>query len=81
MFGRRRRQQAAAAQQAEAEQASPEEAAPVEDAAPVEEAAPGVSAAPEPAYMVEIEQLNQLKAQGVINDEEFEAKKKQILGL
>ena len=75
MFGRRRRQQAAAAQQAEAEQASPEEAA------PVEEAAPAVSAAPEPAYMVEIEQLNQLKAQGVITDEEFEAKKKQILGL
>ena len=31
--------------------------------------------------MVEIEQLNKLKAEGVITDEEFEAKKKQILGL
>ena len=31
--------------------------------------------------MVELEQLNQLKAQGVITDEEFEKKKAQILGL
>lgn len=77
MFGRRRRQQAEAAQQqAEAEQAPPEEAA------PAGEAAPAASAAPEqPAYMVEIEQLNKLKAEGVITDEEFEAKKAQILGL
>ena len=76
MFGRRRRQQAQAAEQAEAEQAPPEEAA------PPGEAAPAASAAPEqPAYMVEIEQLNQLKAQGVITEEEFEAKKAQILGL
>ena len=71
MFGRRRRQQAQAAAQAEAAQAPP-----------VSEAAPAASAAPEqPAYMVELEQLNQLKAQGVITDEEFEAKKAQILGL
>ena len=46
------------------------------------EAAPAASAAPEqPAYMVEIEQLNKLKADGVITEEEFEAKKAQILGL
>ena len=70
MFGRRRRKQAQAAQQAEAAQAPPEEAAPAASAAPEQ-----------PAYMVEIEQLNQLKAQGVITDEEFEAKKAQILGL
>ena len=31
--------------------------------------------------MTELEQLNQLKAQGVITDEEFEAKKAQILGV
>ena len=30
--------------------------------------------------MAELEQLAQLKAQGIITDEEFEAKKKQILG-
>ena len=71
MLGRRRRQQAQAAEQAEAAQAPP-----------VAEAPPAAPAAPEqPAYMVELEQLNQLKAQGVITDEEFEAKKAQILGL
>jgi hypothetical protein len=37
--------------------------------------------AAEPAYMAELEQLAQLKAQGIISEEEFEAKKKQILGL
>jgi len=31
--------------------------------------------------MAELEQLNQLKTQGVISDEDYEAKKKQILGL
>ena len=31
--------------------------------------------------MAELEQLNQLKAQGILTDEEFEAKKAQILGL
>jgi hypothetical protein len=41
-----------------------------------EEAAPE-----EPAYMAELQQLAQLKNQGVISNEEFEAKKKQILGL
>jgi hypothetical protein len=76
MLGRRRRKQAQAAEEAAAAQAPPEEAA------PVAEAPPAASAAPEqPAYMVELEQLNQLKAQGVITDEEFEAKKAQILGL
>jgi len=31
--------------------------------------------------MAELEQLNQLKTQGIISEEEYEAKKKQILGL
>jgi hypothetical protein len=47
--------------------------------------AAAVAAAPaapaEPDYMAELEQLSQLKNQGIISDEEFEAKKKQILGI
>jgi membrane protease subunit (stomatin/prohibitin family) len=35
----------------------------------------------EPDYAAELEKLAQLKNQGIINDEEFEAKKKQILGI
>ena len=31
--------------------------------------------------MAELEQLAQLKTQGIITEEEFEAKKKQLLGL
>jgi len=43
--------------------------------------APAPAAAAEPEYMAELEQLAQLRDQGVISPEEFEAKKKQILGL
>jgi predicted Zn-dependent peptidase len=32
-------------------------------------------------YAAELEKLAQLKAQGIITEEEFEAKKKQILGI
>jgi hypothetical protein len=40
------------------------------------------AAAPaEPDYMAEIAQLAQLRDQGILTPEEFEAKKKQILGL
>ena len=51
--------------------------------AETEEAA---SAAPpaatsEPDYMGELERLAQLREQGIISEEEFEAKKKQILGI
>jgi hypothetical protein len=31
--------------------------------------------------MAELEQLNQLKEQGILTEEDYEAKKKQILGL
>jgi hypothetical protein len=41
--------------------------------------APAAPAAPD--YAAELEQLAQLKAQGILTDEEFEAKKKQILGI
>ena len=44
-------------------------------------AAPAPAAAAEPDYTAEIEKLAQLKNQGVITEEEFAAKKKQILGL
>jgi predicted Zn-dependent peptidase len=43
-------------------------------AAPVPDAAP-------PEYVEELEQLAQLREQGILSEEEFEAKKKQILGL
>jgi len=44
--------------------------------------APQAPAAPaEPDYADELAKLAQLKAQGIITEEEFEAKKKQVLGL
>jgi hypothetical protein len=44
-----------------------------------QQAAPAAPAQPD--YAAELEQLAQLKAQGILTDEEFEAKKKQILGI
>jgi hypothetical protein len=44
-------------------------------------AAAPTAAAAEPEYMAELEQLAQLRDQGIVSPEEFEAKKKQILGL
>jgi hypothetical protein len=38
-------------------------------------------AASEPEYVGELERLAQLREQGILSDEEFEAKKKQILGI
>jgi hypothetical protein len=35
----------------------------------------------EPDYTAELEQLARLKQQGILTDEEFEAKKRQILGI
>ena len=58
--------QAAYDQQVAAQQAAAQQAA----AAPVA-----------PDYAAELEQLAQLKAQGILTEEEFEAKKKQILGI
>jgi len=37
--------------------------------------------AAEPGYVGELERLAQLRDQGILSDEEFEAKKKQILGI
>lgn len=44
-------------------------------------AAQAAAAPAEADYMAELEQLAQLKAQGILSEEEFEAKKKQILGI
>lgn len=46
-------------------------------------APPPQPAAPagEADYMAELEQLAQLKAQGIITEDEFQAKKKQLLGI
>ena len=47
---------------------------------PAEAAAPAPGPA-EPEYVGELERLSQLRDQGIITNEEFEAKKKQILGI
>jgi hypothetical protein len=52
--------------------------------AEAEDASTGASAGPEavePSYLDELERLGQLRDEGVITDEEFEAKKKELLGL
>ncbi len=59
------------------DQAQEQEAA----AAQQEQAAPPPAAAGEPDYMAELEQLAKLRDQGILSDEEFEAKKKQLLGI
>jgi hypothetical protein len=50
---------------------------PVEAAPP----SPAPAAAPEPEYIAELERLAQLREQGIVSEEEFQAKKKQLLGL
>jgi hypothetical protein len=46
-----------------------------------EQAPPAAAPAAEPDYMAELTQLAQLRDQGILTPEEFEAKKKQLLGL
>lgn len=55
---------------------NPEQSAEVERAMDVESKTPG-----EPAYMEELKQLAELHEQGILSDEEFAAKKAQILSL
>jgi hypothetical protein len=68
----------AAQQQQQYEQQQYEMAA-QEQAAVQQQAA--AAAAAQPDYMAELEKLAQLKAQGVLTEEEFQAKKKQLLGI
>jgi predicted Zn-dependent peptidase len=49
--------------------------------AAAQQAATPAAAPAAPDYAAELEQLAQLKAQGIITEEEFDAKKKQILGI
>jgi hypothetical protein len=44
-------------------------------------ASPAPAVTSEPEYMGELERLAQLREQGILSEEEFEAKKKQILGI
>jgi hypothetical protein len=46
-----------------------------------DEPAPAAAAPAEPDYAEELKKLAELKAAGVIDEEEFDAKKKQILGI
>jgi Short C-terminal domain len=46
-----------------------------------DEPAPAATAPAEPDYAEELKKLAELKAAGVIDEEEFDAKKKQILGI
>ncbi len=48
---------------------------------PAETEAPAPSATSEPEYVGELERLAQFREQGILSEEEFEAKKKQILGI
>jgi hypothetical protein len=48
---------------------------------PTETAAPAPQAEAEPGYVGELERLSQLRDQGIITDDDFEAKKKQLLGI
>ena len=49
---------------------------------PVEAAPPSsASAATQPEYIAELERLAQIREQGIVSEEEFQAKKKQLLGL
>jgi Short C-terminal domain len=43
--------------------------------------APAAAAPAEPDYAAELQKLAELKTAGVLTEEEFEAKKKQILGI
>jgi len=49
--------------------------------APEQPAAEAPAAAAQPAYVAELQQLAQLRDQGVVSPEEFEAKKRQLLGI
>jgi hypothetical protein len=49
--------------------------------APVEEEQTTPQAAPQDDLTVQLEQLNDLKNKGILTQEEFDAKKKQLLGI
>jgi hypothetical protein len=62
----------------EQEGQAPAPAAPV---APTAAEMPAVAAAPQESYLDELERLADLRDRGIISDDDFEAKKRQLLGL
>lgn len=50
-------------------------------ATPPPAATPAPPAVPQPDYLAELEKLAELRDKGILTDEEFNAKKKQLLGL
>jgi hypothetical protein len=52
-----------------------------EEPAEAAAAAPAPAANDEPEYLGELKRLSQLRDQGIITNEDFEAKKKQLLGI
>lgn len=52
-----------------------------QQAAPLQQAPPPQAAPAQPDYTAELERLAKLRDDGVITAEDFEAKKKQILGI
>jgi hypothetical protein len=52
---------------------------PADEPGPPPEAAPGEPQ--QPSYVAELEQLSRLRDQGVISSQEFDAKKRQLLGI
>jgi len=52
----------------------------VQQAPPVQQA-PAAQEGAEPDYMAELEKLAQLKSQGIVTEDEFQAKKRQLLGI
>jgi Short C-terminal domain len=72
-------QEAAAQQQQQQQEAPPPQYAADPAAAPAQYAAPPPPPAPDP--IAELQQLAQLKDQGILTEEEFTAKKKQVLGI
>jgi hypothetical protein len=66
-------------QQVQAEQALPDQQQ--QAMAAQQAAAPAAAAPAEAGYVAELEKLAQLKNQGIITEDEFQAKKAQILGI
>ncbi len=72
----------AAIEAADAEPAAPTAAVPAAPAATTPApATPSPAASAQPDYIAELKQLAELRDMGIVTSEEFEAKKKQLLGL
>lgn len=63
------------------EQATQQQATPAQQAAPAPAATPAPAAPAQSDMSAQLAELNNLKNQGILTQEEFDAKKKQILGI